>query len=257
MKNQQTTSWGHVAPWYERLLQDEDTPQRQVILPHLLRLMELKKTDVVVDVACGSGFFTKAWVDAGAKQVIGTDIGEELIAFARKIAPDATFHVASADAMADVKKGKATKATMILALQNIENVAGVFSEVRRILTAKGRFYLVLNHPAFRIPKASGWEWDNEGYVQFRRVDAYLTESKHRIQMHPGDAPDVTTISFHRPLQYYFKALTKAGLCVLRMEEWTSHKMSDSGPRADAENVARKEIPLFLCLEIAPYDTMKS
>lgn len=250
MPSNDSTSWGHVAPWYERLLQDEDTPQRQVILPHLLRLMEIKKTDTVVDVACGSGFFTKAWVEAGAKKVIGTDIGEELIEFAKKIAPDATFQVASADAMPDIKKASADKMTMVLALQNIENAQAVCAEVARILKPGGKFYLVLNHPAFRIPRASGWGWDQETWTQFRRVDAYLAESKHRIQMHPGDAPDVTTISFHRPFQYYFKAFNKAGLCVLRMEEWTSHKMSDSGPRADAENVARKEIPMFVCLEIA-------
>ena len=32
-----------------------------------------------------------------------------------------------------------------------------------------------------------------------------------------------------------------------MEEWPSHKVSTSGPRAPAENVARKEIPMFLAL----------
>lgn len=245
-----STSWGHVAPWYERLLQDEDTPQRQVILPHLLRLMEIRKTDVVVDVACGSGFFTKAWVEAGAKKVIGADIGEELIAFAEKTVPEATFYVASATSMPGIKHATADKMTMILALQNIEDVQAVCMEVARILKPKGRFYLVLNHPAFRIPRASGWGWDGEEGVQYRRVDAYLTESKHKIQMHPGDAPDITTISFHRPFQHYFKACAKAGLCVLRMEEWVSHKVSDSGPRAEAENTARKEIPMFVCLEIA-------
>jgi hypothetical protein len=32
-----------------------------------------------------------------------------------------------------------------------------------------------------------------------------------------------------------------------MEEWPSHKQSTSGPRAPAENTARKEIPMFLAL----------
>lgn len=247
--NKQSTSWGHVAPWYDKLLQEEDTVQRKVILPHLLRLMGIKKTDVIVDVACGSGFFTAAWVEAGAKKVIGTDIGEELIAVAEKAVPKASFYVTSADAMTDIKEKTATKMTMVLALQNIENIHGVAKEVARILKPSGTFYLVLNHPAFRIPKASGWGWDADDYVQYRRVDAYLTESKHRMQMHPGDAPDITTISFHRPMQTYINAFAKAGLATTRMEEWTSHKVSDSGPRAEAENVARNEIPMFLCLEL--------
>jgi len=58
-----------------------------------------------------------------------------------------------------------------------------------------------------------------------------------------------TMSFHRPLQVYFKAFAKAGLCVTRLEEWASHKTSDSGPRKAAEDLARKEIPLFMCLEL--------
>ena len=68
-----------------------------------------------------------------------------------------------------------------------------------------------------------------------------------MDMHPGISGSAKTLSFHRPLQYYFKALAKAGFAVDRLEEWISHKASDSGPRAKAENVARKEIPLFLYL----------
>ena len=32
-----------------------------------------------------------------------------------------------------------------------------------------------------------------------------------------------------------------------IEEWASHKVSDSGPRAPAENTARKEIPMFMAM----------
>jgi hypothetical protein len=60
---------------------------------------------------------------------------------------------------------------------------------------------------------------------------------------------VFTYSFHHPLQVYFKAFAKSGLAVTRLEEWTSHKVSDAGPRKIAEDAARKEIPLFMCLEL--------
>jgi hypothetical protein len=108
-------------------------------------------------------------------------------------------------------------------------------------------YVVLNHPAFRIPKASGWGWDEQAKIQYRRIDRYLSESKTEIDMHPGEKRGERTISFHRPLQYYVKALGKAGFSVAALEEWNSHKHSEPGPRAAAEDRARKEIPLFLCL----------
>jgi hypothetical protein len=58
---------------------------------------------------------------------------------------------------------------------------------------------------------------------------------------------VYTWSFHKPLEAYVKAAAKAWMMIDAMEEWASHKTSTSGPRAAAENLARKEIPMFLAL----------
>jgi len=71
-------------------------------------------------------------------------------------------------------------------------------------------------------------------------------------MNPGARTSVHTISFHRSPQFYFKKFSKNGFAVTRLEEWISHRKSEKGPRAMAEDHARKEIPLFLCLEIKKY-----
>jgi hypothetical protein len=67
------------------------------------------------------------------------------------------------------------------------------------------------------------------------------------QYHCGGFFQVLTYSFHRPLQEYIKVLGNAGFVVTHLEEWISHKISEPGPRADAENRARKEFPLFMCI----------
>ena len=68
-------------------------------------------------------------------------------------------------------------------------------------------------------------------------------------MTPGKSKDKQfTYSFHRSLQDYSKALRAGGFAIVRMEEWISHKDSQPGPRAAAENTARKEFPLFLAIE---------
>jgi hypothetical protein len=84
-------------------------------------------------------------------------------------------------------------------------------------------------------------------VQYRRIDRYLLPRKSPIVTHPGSAPDQYTWTFHRPIGHYVKALRGAGLLVDALEEWPSHKTSAPGPRAAAENTARKEIPMFLAL----------
>jgi ubiquinone/menaquinone biosynthesis C-methylase UbiE len=247
--NKPTTSWGQVADWYDHHLSDDDTYHQQVILPNLMRRVVPSAEDNILDLACGSGFFAQAFAQAGA-QVIGTDISPELIVLAKKHAGGnerLTFKVSSSSKLAIADK-KVTKAVSVLAIQNIAEVKETFSEVARVLKPGGSFYLVLNHPAFRVPKASSWGWDEEVETQYRRVDRYLSESKAEIEMHPGKSSGEKTISFHRPLQYYFKLLASAGFAVTHLEEWISHRESQEGPRAEAENRSRKEIPLFLFLE---------
>jgi ubiquinone/menaquinone biosynthesis C-methylase UbiE len=176
---------------------------------------------------------------------LGVDISRELIEVAKGAVAGGEFRVASAENLPFIDNGSMDKAAIILALQNIERADKVLGECARVLRAGGTLHLVLNHPAFRNPKVTSWGWDAENKVQYRRVDEYLSESKVKIQMRPGDAPELYTLSFHRPLQYYFKLFSKLGFAVERLEEWNSNKKSEPGSRARAEDRARKEIPLFL------------
>lgn len=255
------TSWGNVADWYDNLLEkNKDSYQRVLILPNLIRLMQAKSGEKIVDLGCGQGFFARELAKLGAK-VIGIDISPELINIARLQSPEGKanggqakqdksveYFVSSAHELNFLKDESIDKTLIAMALQNIKNVQDVIAEANRILKPKGKLFIVLNHPAFRIPKNSSWEWDENKKIQFRRLDAYLSESSEQIQMHPGIKPWEKTISFHRPLQFYFKALNKNGFCVSRLEEWTSHKTSEMGPKKEAEDRTRHEFPLFLFLE---------
>ncbi len=251
------TSWGNVAKWYDTFI--EDTPgtyQTDVVLPNIIRILEITKGKMITDVACGQGFFAREFAKAGAN-VIAADVAKELIDIAEKNTPPSLngkikFRVAEADKLTFIPNASVDAVTIIFAIQNIENVSEVLAECARVLRPTGRLVIVMNHPAFRVPKGSDWGWDEAKKVQYRRVDRYITESKVKIQMHPGDNPDEYTLSFHRPLQFYMKALRKNNFAISRLEEWTSHKKSGPGPRAEAEDRARKEFPMFLCLEAIKY-----
>lgn len=243
------TSWGKVAEWYNEYLEEtEDSYQRQVILPNLLRLLDIKKGSRLLDIACGQGFFSREFAKAGAA-VVGADLARDLILKAQELSPNSIeYHVAPAHKLTFAKDATYDVATVVLAIQNIENIAEVFAEAARVLKPGGRLVLVMMHPAFRIPQGASWGWDEENKVQYRRVDRYLSQSRAELVVHPGKKASAKTISYHRSLQDFSKALFKAGFAVTRLEEWISHKESQKGPRQKAENTARKEIPLFLMLE---------
>ncbi len=243
------TSWNAVAGWYDEMLQSgEGTYQGDLILPNVLRLLALKKGERALDLACGQGFFSREFFKAGA-EVVGVDLSPKLIELAKGNSPrEIKFGVSPADKLPFLDSNSFDVVACVSAVQNIKNPAGAFAECFRVLKAGGRMLIVMNHPAFRLPKHSSWGFDDKSKIQYRRVDEYISESATEINMHPGSAPTVTTVSFHRPLQFYFKALAKAGFVVSRLEEWTSNKKSQPGARADAENKARREFPLFLAIE---------
>ncbi|MDO8594721.1 MAG: class I SAM-dependent methyltransferase [bacterium] len=246
-KKKVQTSWDNVAEWYDETVESKGSYQQDLILPNLLRLMDIKKDERVLDLACGQGLFARAFHAAGAK-VVAADISKELVGIAVKKSPkEIAYHVAPSDTLPFLKDGSMDKVAIVLALQNIENFRETIAECARVLTKDGKLYIVLNHPAFRIPKASSWEFDEKKNAQYRRVDRYLSELRTDIDMTPGGKKTTMTISFHRPLQLYFKAFAKSGFAVSRLEEWISGKKSQEGPRGIAEDFARKEIPLFLTL----------
>lgn len=242
------TSWGGVSEWYDRHLEtDKDSYQEKVIAPGLIRLLGIKKGMRILDLAAGQGFFSRKFAAAGAS-VVGADISKELIAAATKRSPTIPFHVASADKLGFAQGETFEAVTIVLAIQNIENMQGTFGEAWRVLKPGGRLILVLNHPTFRIPKRSSWGFDQSQNTQYRRIDGYLSSTTNKILMHPGEKGSQETVSYHRSLQEFFKALNKAKFAVTRLEEWNSHKKSQSGPRQKAEDTARKEIPLFMAIE---------
>ncbi|MDO8579821.1 MAG: methyltransferase domain-containing protein [bacterium] len=242
------TSWGSVADWYDASINDADSYQARVILPNVLRLLAPEKGRKILDLACGQGYFSHALSARGAS-VVGVDIAPELVNLAKKHAGHTEeFYVAEAHDLSKFDKNRFDSVLCVLAIQNIDRMTDVFEEVSRLLKTEGKFVIVLNHPAFRIPGESSWQFDEKLKVQYRRIDEYISESKKTIDMHPGQAKKNTTISFHRPIQTYSKSLANAGFAISRIEEWMSHRESEKGPRKTAEDNARREIPLFMCLE---------
>lgn len=240
------TSWGKVADWYDKHLQDENTYHAQVVLPNLLRVVDLQPNEALLELGCGQGFFLEKFSRI-SKNLTGVDLGKALIEQAQKKGIEAEFIFASADDEKILKGRTFDVITIILALQNMKNLPAVMKNVKRLLKPNGRVCIVLNHPAFRIPQKTSWGMDKENKIQYRRVDSYLSEFEAKIDMTPGKkSKKEFTQSYHRPLQVYMKAFAKEGFAITKIEEWISHRKSD-GAWAKAENTSRKEIPLFMCL----------
>ncbi len=252
-KETTTTDWSDVADWYDELVGESGSEyHREVVLPGVVRLLGLAAGEMALDVACGQGVLCRL-LHAKGVQAVGVDAAGQLIRLARERSdPAIQFHVGDVRDLKFLPENRFTAAACILAIQNIQPVQGVFESVRRALVPGGRFVMVMMHPAFRGPKYTSWGWE-DAKVQYRRVERYLLPRKEPIMTHPGKDPKSYTWTFHRPIQSYVKSLRSAGLLVDAMEEWASHKVSEPGPRAAAENLARKEIPMFMAIRALKID----
>ncbi|MCB1227083.1 MAG: class I SAM-dependent methyltransferase [Verrucomicrobiales bacterium] len=243
------TSWEKSAAWYDRLIGERGSDlYQQVVLPGALRLLDPRPGEQILDLGCGQGVLARRLAAARA-QVTGVDAAPSLIQAARRYRGEGAavidFQVRDAADLSGL--GPFDAITAVLCLQNMAHLPEVARAAAAILKPGGRMIWVLNHPAFRIPKQTGWGFDEDRKVQYRRVDGYSAPAEIPITMHPGQDGSEQTLSFHRSLADLTAAGFQSGLVLSGLEEWHSHKTSQPGARAKAENRARREFPLFLAL----------
>ena len=241
------TSWEKSADWYDGIIGERGSELYQaVVIPGALRLLAPKRGERVLDLGCGQGVFSRALAQAGCL-VTGVDAAPTLIQKARTYPVKPPVRYLARDAAQIEDLGEFDAASAILCVQNMEHLDVVSAAAAKVLKPGGRMLWVVNHPAFRIPRQTSWGNDQATKIQYRRIDAYSSTLSIPIIMHPGKADSEVTTSFHRSLQTLTGTGFGAGLRLAGIEEWYSHKESQPGPRAPAENRARKEFPLFLAL----------
>lgn len=240
------TSWNNVSTWYDKLVGEAGSDYHQnVIVPNAAKMLNPKKGEVVLDIACGQGVFSRKLASYGA-DVTGIDSSPELVKLAQsrsKTSHNIKYSVANAKNLKMFEDRNFDAVSCILAIQNMDPLSQIIREIGRVLKIKGRLLIVMSHPCFRIPRLSGWGFDEKRKLQYRRIDSYLSEKNIPIQMHPGAAPDVNTWTFHRPLSTYFKEFGKNNLAVVSLDEWITHRRTNE----KADNKSREEIPLFMAI----------
>jgi len=247
MQSSNSTSWQKVNQWYHKLVGSHGHYYHEhVILPNVLKLLQLSPESSVLDIGCGQGVLTRA-IPKVAKY-LGIDLALSLIEQAKQNSPYFHYQFVHQDITQSFKPidDVFTHAVFLLSLQNIKNSQQAIKNAAACLAPRGRLLLVLNHPCFRIPRQSGWGIDPKTKQQYRFINRYLSPLDIPINMTPGQKSSKLTWSFHHSISDYSQMLFDAGLTISKIEEWTSDKQSE-GKNAKMENRARKEFPLFLAI----------
>lgn len=242
------TSWESSDRWYGKLVGEKGHYYHQsIIIPNVLRLLQIKPADnrALLDLGCGSGVLARHLPKE--MSYVGIDASKGLLEQAKQQTKTGQFLFADVTKPLPLKKTDFDLVTFILSLQNMEDGKGALEQAAKHLKTSGQLLLILNHPAYRIPRQTDWGYDEGKKLMYRQVNSYMSSLKIPIAMQPSkQEKSPTTYSFHNPLSTISSWLKSAGFVIAELDEWCSDKKSEGG-RAKAEDRIRKEIPLFLAI----------
>jgi 2-polyprenyl-3-methyl-5-hydroxy-6-metoxy-1,4-benzoquinol methylase len=208
--------------WEEFVESGADYYRYGVHGPALLTVCEPVEGLDVLDLGCGQGFFSRELARRGAR-VVGIDIAEQLIAYARTHEEQAPlgieYYVMNAtETGRHLEKGSFDVVTACMSLQDMANVAASLRSAFEVLRVGGRMAFSVPHPCTDTPFRQ-WEVNEAGEKTVLKVDRYFESGPvvfhwemERLRSH------WETPYWRYTLTEWSKLLVEAGFLIRRLHE---------------------------------------
>jgi SAM-dependent methyltransferase len=225
--------WDNMASYWISPETEGEYHHTYKILPNVYRMLDARKGEKILDVACGEGTLARHLAKLGV-EIIGIDISKMLDRAIKKENKDKLgiryIKLNAEDLSKEFKNIKFDKIVCNMALMDIEDHKTTIKNISNVLKENGIFVFSITHPAFawptctsmRIPKGSQ---RNEDKV--RIVLDYFDERPTLVEYWP-DAP---SLYFPRTISVYVNELVKNNLEIIEMcEPKASEELVEKFPR---------------------------
>ncbi|GFZ79697.1 methyltransferase [Paenibacillus marchantiophytorum] len=168
----------------------------------------------VLDLGCGFGWHCQYAREQNARSVVGVDLSESMLAYARATNNDPAIEYRRL-AIEDIQFAAEEFDIVIssLALHYVENIESVCRKVHQYLAPGGTFVLSVEHPVFTALAAQDWHYGANGERMHWPVDNYQSEGVREARFLDHDV-----VKYHRTIATYMNALIEAGFRLTRIAE---------------------------------------
>lgn len=149
----------------------------------VMSALDAQQGDDVLEVGCGSGYYTRALVDLGAR-VTATDLSSAYVEQARRLAPGAEFRVEDAQRLSFADESF-DRVLLTEVVEHVPDPAHAVAEAARVLRPGG--VLALSTPSRRSPM-------NAAYALKRRIRGYDV-NEHLHELTSGELRQLLATSF--------------------------------------------------------------
>jgi ubiquinone/menaquinone biosynthesis C-methylase UbiE len=203
---------------------------------------------LLLDVGCGSGYFSREMAARGA-HVTGVDISSQMIARAReheRSTPLRIEYVAlDAAELADIFRARPFDiATSCLALQDMPDPPAVFRSVHAVLRPARRFVVSIEHPCTN-PPFRAWERDAQRRKRWLCIDRYFDRGPREYTWTRWPSP-FTTTALHATMEDWFEWMRSAGFAVDSIRE---PQPDEAAVRARPALADAARVPYFLMFDL--------
>jgi len=202
----------------------------------------------LLDVGCGTGYFTREMAARGARAT-GVDISPRMIARAgalEKASPLGIDYRAcdAANLASAFAPHSFDMATSCLALQDMPDPLGALRAVRAVLEPGGRFVASIEHPCTN-PPFRVWERDAAGRKKWLCIDRYYDRGPREYAWTRWPTSFTTTAN-HATLEDWYDRIRDAGFVVRAMRE---PRPTDAAVAARPALADARRVPYFLIFDL--------
>jgi trans-aconitate methyltransferase len=181
--------------------------------PALRALLPDLQDKRILDLGCGYGWFCRYAQQQGARDVLGLDVSEKMLAQATEMTQGAGIRYQRADLETLQLTEAFDLAYSSLALHYLADIDTLFATLFSALTPGGALVFSCEHPIYTAPMQQQWMVDEQQQRSWP-VNHYQQEGE-RISNWFADGVKKQ----HRKLATWINALIGAGFEIVHLDEW--------------------------------------